>query len=74
MHATCHLLTYEGVLNPYPPREMDDEWTNSPSSMGSKLTMDGQRQPILIGKHGIGEYNIDLISIFNLALTSVYER
>ena len=63
MHATCHLLTCEGVLNTPPPGETDDGQTKSPSSRGRKRKTDGRRQTCLICKHGIGRDKIGLIDI-----------
>ena len=61
MHATCHLLTCEGVLNPSPPGETYNVRTQSPSSVRRKRTTDRRRQTCQIGYRGIGGDNIGLI-------------
>ena len=60
MHATCHLMTCNGVLNTSLPRETDDRRTKSPYYLGRKQKTDGRRQTYLIGKQGIGGDNIVL--------------
>ena len=60
MHATCHLMTSEGVLNPSLPRETGNRCTNFPSSEGSKWTMYGLRQIGLLGIHDINRDNIGI--------------
>ena len=64
MHATCHLITCNGVLNPSPPWETDDRQTKYPSSMARKWTADRQRQTGLLGIHNIGGDNIGLVVPF----------
>ena len=68
IHAKCHLLTCEVLLNPSPHRETYNKCTQSPSSVRRKQTTYGQIQTGQIVSHGIGGDNIGLIGTLLIQL------